>query len=481
MIDFDNLTDDQIAVVRNKCDQSLLFFTGFWFRLLRGSNFITNWHHDDICSSLDDVQNYKLTFLGINIPPRFSKTEIAAVNFIARGIGMNPCGNYLYITASDELRAETSIRIRDIVSHPVFKRMYGVEMKKDQTGKNLWRTSKGGGLKTATIFGQITGFGAGQMVDHSNELEDYIREFEGCIVLDDINKTDDSESLNANNTKVLRVIGNTILSRKNSSDTPIINIQQRAGMEDATAYFNDLFENNPKAKTLVYPIIYNGESLWPWKMPMEEIIALRDSPKTKHTFETQYMQDPSPIEGLMYPDRFKTYKELPTEIDPNGNEILQGWCLGIIDPADGGDDYFSAPMVQVVGNRMYLKDVIFNQVKLIDNEPNISGKTKLNNVKKWVVETNSMGGYLSGRLRVLVPDVTIFGQWNAANKLSRIINMSGFISKYLYVPESPSHEMQVFLKYCYKFLLTSKKEDDAPDSLSIGAAHLEKFYHLFKE
>ena len=122
---------------------------------------------------------------------------MAAVNFIARGIGMNPTSNWLYITASDELRAQTSVSIRDIVQHPYFKIMYGVELKQDQNGKNLWRTSKGGGLKTATIFGQITGFGAGQMIDHDKDLEDYLREFEGCIVLDDINKIDDSGQENA--------------------------------------------------------------------------------------------------------------------------------------------------------------------------------------------------------------------------------------------------------------------------------------------
>lgn len=483
-MDFDSLTDQEVAIARYKCDESLLFFTRFWFRILRGTKFIINWHHEDICANLEKVQRYELEFLGINIPPRFSKTELAAVNFIARGIGMNPTGNYLYITASDELRSETSIRIRDIVSHPIFKRMYGVEMKPDQTGKNLWRTKQGGGLKTATIFGQITGFGAGQMVDHTKDLESYIREFEGCIVLDDLNKTDDSESLNANNSKVMRVIGNTVLSRTNSDDTPIINIQQRAGTEDATQYFNELFEGNPKAKTMVYPIIYKGKSLWEWKMPMDKILDRKKNPKTSNTFETQYMQNPMPLEGLMYPDKFQTYKEIPSHIiNENGNDVeqLQGWCLGVIDPADGGTDHFAAPLIQVVGNRMYLKDVIFNQIRLIDNEAFIEAKTKEHNPIKWVVETNSMGGYLSGRLRtILPPEIVVYGQWNAANKMSRIINMAGFLSKYLYVPENPNEETRKFLDKCYRMLKTSKKEDDAPDSLSIGCAHLEQHYKIFQ-
>jgi hypothetical protein len=483
-MDFDNLTNDEISVARYNCDKSLLYFTRFWFRLLRGSKFIVNWHHGDICEQLERVQNYELEYLGINIPPRFSKTELAGVNFIARGIGMNPSGNYLYITASDELRSETSIRIRDIVSHSVFNRMYGVEMKADQKGKNLWRTKQGGGLKTATVSGQITGFGAGQMIDHSKELEDYIREFEGCIVLDDLNKTDDAEMLNANNTKVARVIGNTILSRVNSPDTPIINIQQRAGTEDATEYFNELYRDNDKAVNLVYPIIYKGKSLWPWKFPMKKIEDLKNNPKTSHTFETQYMQNPLPLEGLVYPNKFQTYKELPKEIiQEDGKDVVRllGWCLGIVDSADKGADHFSAPILQIVGNRMYLKDVVFNTDELITQEDKIVQKTKQNNVIKWVIETNHAGNYFSGRVRKLLPDIEVFGQWSSTNKMGRILVSAGFLNKYLFVPKNPNHEMSLFLNECYKLLKTSTKKDDAPDSLSIGVAHLEKYYGIFNE
>jgi hypothetical protein len=301
-MNFDELTDDDLINVRVKCDASLLYFTRFWFRVLKGTKFIVNSHHEVICQELESLERYELELLNINIPPRFSKTEIGAVNFIARGIGMNPTSNWLYITASDELRAQTSVSIRDIVQHPYFYKMYGVQLKKDQNGKNLWRTTKGGGLKTATIFGQVTGFGAGQMTDHENELNDYVRSFEGCIVLDDVNKIDDSGQLNAMNEKVTRVIFNTILSRKNSKDTPIINIQQRAGISDATANFMDHYKDNSKAKFLVMPVISDdGVPLWEWKHDLVDIERLRTSEATKSVFQTQYMQEPVNVLGLLMP------------------------------------------------------------------------------------------------------------------------------------------------------------------------------------
>jgi len=471
-----------LKVAKVKCDNSLLFFTRYFFKKLKNQKFILNWHHEEICRELEKVANYETVFLNINIPPRSSKTELT-VNFIAQNLGKNPLGNYLYITASDDLRSETSVKIRDIITSPEYRAMYGIELKVDQNAKNLWRTKQGGGLKTATISGQITGFGAGQMIDHNKDLEDYIRTFEGCIILDDINKIADSASLNENNNKVNLRIFDTVFSRTNSEDTPIINIQQRAGTEDATYRLLKYYEGKEKVVNLVMPIIYpDGKLLWEWKFPLHKIEDFKTNPETAHMFETQFMQNPLPLFGLMYPNKFKTYNELPKDIiNENGKQStkLEGWCLGVIDIADKGDDHFAAPILQIVGNRMYLKDVIFNKDELINQESIVKIKTEEHNVIKWVIETNHAGNYFSNRLRTLMPKIEIFGQWSSTNKMSRIINAAGFLNMYLYVPKNPNRETSLFLDECYRFTKTSTKKDDAPDVLSCGVAHLERFYEIF--
>lgn len=386
-MNFDELTRDDLLTVRVKCDASLLYFTRFWFRLLKGTKFIVNTHHEVICNELESLERYELELLNINIPPRFSKTELAAVNFIARGIGMNPTSNWLYITASDELRAQTSVSIRDIVQHPYFKTMYGVELKKDQNGKNLWRTTKGGGLKTATIFGQVTGFGAGQMTDHDSELEDYVREFEGCIVLDDVNKIDDSGQMNATNDKVTRVIFNTILSRKNSKDTPIINIQQRAGISDATANFMAHYEGNDKAKFLVMPIVSpDGVPLWEWKHDLQDIERLRTSEATKSVFQTQYMQEPVNVLGLLMPiGKVRFGRKLENEIGR--------FCY--IDPANTGGDNLGAIFFyayEIEGRiSVVVLDAIYSKAGIESNAPVIADKLREYMIDECYIESNGVG------------------------------------------------------------------------------------------
>jgi predicted phage terminase large subunit-like protein len=469
----DNELIKKLKVCRVKCDNDLLFFTRYFYKRLRNQKFITNWHHDDICQHLHKVQNYELEYLGINIPPRFSKTELAAVNFISRGIGMNPSSNWLYITASDELRSETSTRIRDIVSDEHFKLMYGVELKKDQNAKNLWRTTQGGGLKTATIFGQITGFGAGQMVDA--DLLEYIRNFEGCIVLDDVNKTDDSEALTAVNSKVTRVIGNTILSRKNSPDTPIINIQQRAGIEDATAYFLELYKDNPKAINLVYPIIYKDKSLWPWKMPMNKIMELAKSPKTSHVFQTQYMQDPQPSEGLIINPKNCNYYDELNDID--------GVKIGYIDTADDGTDNTAFPSVKVVNGKVYLTDALFSKSNLTVLEPLILARLEQNELDSTYIETNSAGRLFMSNI-IKGTKLPIKPIRNNKNKIQRMAAQAGFIEQNFYFPKNPeSLEMINFLKEAFRVTKEggSNQKDDALDSLAGLSYVLRVIYpQLFK-
>lgn len=389
-MNYDNLTRAELIYIRMECDKSLLFFTRFWFRVLRGSKFIINDHHQIIADHLKLIEEYKLLLLNINIPPRFSKTEIAAVNFIARGIGMNPASNWLYITASDELRAQTSVSIRDIVQHPYFKIMYGVDLKRDQNGKNLWRTNKGGGLKTATIFGQITGFGAGQMIQHNDELTDFIRDFEGCIVMDDINKIDDSSLENSTNEKVSRVMLNTVLSRVNSKDTPIVNIQQRAGNSDATAILQNYFENDQdKVKFLVMPVVYpDGRLLWEWKCGHAEIERLRN--KSASTFETQYMQNPTPLEGLLLPIQSLQFDDL-SRINPQA--VPYRFAVG--DPADQGGDKFSTVFIHLsdsgAGVKCYVRKVLHNTHGIMQNTPRITQNCSALMIDEVFIESNGVG------------------------------------------------------------------------------------------
>lgn len=478
----------ELIAMRLDCDASLMYFTRLFFYELRGQRFSIGSHHEKICAAFDDVFNYKTRFFNCNIPPRCSKTELA-LNAIARSLGQNPKGNNLYITASDELRSEVSIRIRDIVSSPLFKALYGVTLKKDQQSKNVWRTNAGGGLKTATIFGQITGFGAGQMVEekeitsHVDELFD--RPFEGGIYLDDIDKILDAETTNANSKKTHAVIFNTILSRVNSMDTPLINIQQRAGEEDATAVLLEHFgrmKDQSKIVNLVMPVINpDGTPLWEAKMDLEEIEFIKNSPFTAHVFETQYMQNPTSPKGKpFHKSKLKYFYKSELEWIRENSES----CISYVDAKDEGEDYYSHPLGHIIGDTIYITDVVHNQFNTDITIPKSVSMMKENNCKYTMVESNSMGAmvykWISKKVRSSVRPIA-----NTTNKETRISTYEAGIIKHMRFMKDyePHSEYSSFMDKLCKFEYgKTGGVDDAPDS----AAGLQQFFmmkyrHLFDD
>lgn len=157
------------------------------------------------------------------------------------------------------------------------------------------------------------------------------------------------------------------------------------------------------------------------------------------------------------------------------------WTIGQTDPADEGDDYFSLPIARVYGNLVYLVDAIFDQENLTMQEPKVQSMHKVHKFGRLVVETNNAGAYFSRRLREIMPELDIFGKFSVATKMPRIIQYAGLVKLYFRFPNNPTPALQKLMTQLWKLKSTSKKEDDAGDSISGMAEHLERYYGIFNE
>jgi len=204
--------------------------------------------------------------------------------------------------------------------------------------------------------------------------------------------------------------------------------------------------------------------------------------RTRMIFYANYMCEAiGDNENKAFPrSECKTYKQIPTEVI-DGKEVMQGWTFAFADTADEGTDNFAMPILQVIPPYVYLIDSIFDQENLTIQESQVLSKSKEQTIRKIVVETNSSGAYFKRRITELLPGVEIYGQWSKANKMARILSMSGIIKYYFRFPENPNPTTEKFMNQVYRLLKTSKKLDDAPDSLSGAAAHLESHFGMFKE
>jgi len=170
------------------------------------------------------VYRGEITRLIINLPPRYTKTELAVINFIAWAIAKDPKSKFIHLSYSGNLALENSDTIRNIIKSPEYQSMWPVKLKADSDSKQKWWTVENGGIYATAAGGQVTGFGAGHMVPG----------FSGAIIIDDAVKPDDVDT--EERIKVNNRFNGTIKSRLAHEKVPIIVIMQRLHKNDLSGF-----------------------------------------------------------------------------------------------------------------------------------------------------------------------------------------------------------------------------------------------------
>lgn len=461
-----------IDILKTWTLRSTLNFTRYFFKQKFSRKFIVGQHHVAIAKALDRVLAGKCTRLIINIAPRYGKTELAVKNFIAMGLAINPKANFIHLSYSDDLARDNSRGVQGILRESSYRRLFP-GTKPTSTNTHKWRTTEGGGLYAVSSAGQVTGFGAG-IVDREEEeeLAAEVEElasvnagtFGGAIVIDDPIKPDDARSETVRN-KVNQKFETTIRNRVNSRSTPIIIIMQRLDEDDLCGYLERL---EPDVwEVLSLPVITTDEhgdeaALWPFKHTLDELHDLRE--KNSFVFDTQYMQNPRPLAGLMYEREFATYATVPV--------TRKHKVKAYIDTADTGKDFLCliTYVETEIGN--YILDVYYTQAPMETTESETARRLTRYEVEECIVESNN-GGRGFGRkvrdnCRVLGNRKTYFTFFTQTeNKDVRIFNHSNEVQNLCVFPERWNLLFPAF----HKAITQYKKEggnthDDAPDALT---------------
>lgn len=358
--------------------KSSLNFTRYFFMQNNDMKFIIGKHHKLICDALDDVLNGRCNKLIINISPRYGKTECAVKNFIAMGLAVNPCAKFIHLSYSANLAQDNSIAVKNIVQSEEYQRLFATRISYGKNMKSQWETDQGGGLYATSTLGQITGFGAGLV---EREGEPY--RFGGAIVIDDPIKPEDALS-DVVRERVNRRFETTIRNRVNSRNTPIIIIMQRLHEHDLCGYLQEIEPDEWRVLSLpVISVNENGEreALWEYKHTLEELDKINAA--NSFVFETQYMQNPKPMEGLMYEHPFKTYETLPN--------VKLGTLCNYTDTADTGADYLCSISYLAAKGVYYVIDVIYTKKSMEYTEPWLAQNLLKYGIRYCVIESNNGG------------------------------------------------------------------------------------------
>lgn len=458
---------------RQLMTSSLRRFTSEVFLYVHKTPFIFGRHHEIICDALDDVVAGNCRKLIINIAPRYGKTELVSKMFMAYGFALNPKCKFIHLSYSASLTSENSVAVKDIVNCALFRRLFKARVRRGRDTMAKWDTEDGGGLYATSTLGQITGFGAGATDAEDGEVNEQAldqysavfnpHKFTGAIVIDDPIRPEDALS-DVVRERVNRRFETTIRNRVNSRRTPIIIVCQRTHENDLCGYLQTIEPDDWKVISIPaidFDEFGNERALWPHKHTIEELHKIELA--NPFVFETQYMQNPKPLEGLMY-SRFKTYQVLPL-----GKYYVKNYT----DSADtGSDDLCSIDYAEFDTGEMYVLSVLFTKSPMEYTEVEMAKQLNNDDVVIANIEGNNGGrGFarnVERNLRLLGNSkcrIVTFTQ--TGTKDVRIFTHSADVQNLIYFPEGWNVKWPRF----YNALTSYRKEgrnahDDAPDAVT---------------
>ena len=484
---YDIIREEKLTYVTSKrpfrCTSSKNITRSKFERLASHIPSLGKYIHDDFyydkIESIEKVGVIDLVHIGVDNTHNFianglvsHNTELAVKNFIAMGMGINPRSKFIHLSYSDDLARENSEGVQNIMNSPSYQRLFGTKPTTVKTKK--WSTPEGGGLYAVSSGGQVTGFGAGLVEDEDaqideNDLDEYWAVpgmgFGGAIVIDDPIKPDDALSYTIRE-NVNNKFDTTIKNRVNSRNTPIVIIMQRLHENDLCGFVMD--QEPGEWTVLSIPCIQansdtgEDEALWPFKHTLEELY--KEQQKNKWVFDTQYMQNPQPKEGLMYESKFKTYV-----LRPAASYVIR---KAYVDTADEGKDYLCAIIYDETDIGNFVLDVLYTQRGMEYTEPKLAEMLTKYSVDVANIESNNGGRSFSRAVERLLRQMgnnntRIKWFFQSLNKESRIYSNSASVSNLTYFPERWDKLFPEFHRDIVSYMkIGTNKHDDAPDALT---------------
>ncbi|ELC0836188.1 DNA-packaging protein [Klebsiella michiganensis] len=283
-----------------ECEEDGLYYSRYFFKQRTGGKMIIAPHHLAIQRALDRVISGEITRLVINVPPGYTKTELATINMMGRGLALNKRARFMHLSYSHNLALLNSSTARGMIKSKLYQAMWPMELRDDADSKAMWWNEHGGGVYASSAAGQVTGFRAGHMEPG----------WQGALIIDDPVKPDDAYSDIVRN-GVNNRFNETIKSRLAIETTPMIVIMQRIHYHDLSGYLLrggsgekwhhlnlPVIIDNSRSYEEIYPEnthaipIDHGLPdgwLWPFKHNESHRVSLFSH---RRTAEAQYMQNP---------------------------------------------------------------------------------------------------------------------------------------------------------------------------------------------
>ena len=421
-----------------------------------------------LVEDLQDLEDGKLDFLSISLPPRVGKSTLC-IFYMTWIMGKHPNDASVMSGHSDKLTDGFYRELLSIVTdhneylwHEVFP---GVKMV-DTSAKNetidLERKKRFPTITCRSISGTLTG-----AVEVGSN---------GVLYVDDIIE-DLEESLNPMRLQAkYDAYLNQLKDRKKMGARELM-VGTRWNVFDVQGRIEEQYADNPRYRFRVIPAIDDeGHSNFQYQYHLgfdDAYYADMRESIDDATWNAKFMGRPYVREGLLFPeDELLTYNG----ILPDGEPMK----LAVCDVAWGGGDSLAMVFAYVYGNDVYIHDVVFNRGDKDATYPVVVARIEQHMPHKVRFESNNGGtaysDHVDEELRKRGIHVNIFCKPAPSNqsKLGRIIQYSPDVKRFFFIDEKHrSKEYRMFMREVTTFVQTGKNpHDDACDSLSMMADEL---------
>lgn len=455
------MKSNDIIIEQSKLLGSLLEFTQIFYKLRTGRFFEISKpsgresHHITICKALTRVFNGEINKLIINVPPRYSKTELL-IHFVACGLGLYPDSNFIYTSYAHSLAAKQTQTVREIMLMSHYIKIIGTRLKEDTQAKDNFETTAGGSVYAVGAGGTITGRGAGVQG---------VKRFSGAFIMDDMHKPDEVTSDNVRE-GVIDWFFNTAMSRVNGPHVPFIFIGQRLHEGDLPSR---LIATGEWELLSIPALDEAGNALHP---TMHDRAALLKMEKENpYVFASQYQQNPQPAGGGIFrPEWFYLMDEDPemivtfitgdtaeTSKDYNDPSVFGFWGIYKIKETD----QYGLHLIDLIEVRVEPKDL--EETFMAFYVDCLRYKVK---PKAAAIEKKSTGVTLSSILQKIrgLRIIQIERTKASGNKTARFLEIQPFVAAKLVSLTKGSHHVEMYLEHMRRITANdSHLHDDIAD------------------
>ena len=222
------------------------------------------------------------------------------------------------------------------------------------------------------------------------------------------------------------------------------------------------------------------ETNFPYQYTTEYLHEMRERLDTAE-WQAKWMQAPFVREGLLYQ---------PNELNYFNGECPNGKTIAVLDPAVGGGDFLSMPIIRIVGKKNYIIDWLYSNETKGKTIPMIKNKITFHNVTELHYERNGIGRAFEEEVSKVLREggyyhckATPFNAPEGMSKEEKILGYSDWVKSHLYFIDEEAKSTTYSRSQDYikalndMFIYTTvgkNKHDDSVDSLAQVARVFEK-------